>query len=123
MIIKILLLTFITFAVFRLWRRHQENAISLRWLILWMIFWIVAASIVALPEVTQRLAQIVGVGRGSDLAIYVALLSAYYILFRIMVRIEKMERDISKIVEELAIRENQSLRSGIQFAGEPRIKK
>lgn len=111
MIIKILLLTFIAFAVFRLWKRHHENVISARWLILWMIFWIVAASIVVLPEVTQRLAQIVGVGRGSDLTIYVALLSAYYILFRIMVRIEKMERDISKIVEELAIRENEKLKA------------
>lgn len=111
MIIKILLLAFIAFAILRLLRRHHENSISARWLSLWLGFWAVAAFAVALPEVTQRLAQIVGVGRGSDLAIYIALLSAYYILFRIMVRMEKMERNISKIVEELAIRENQELRS------------
>lgn len=108
MIIKILLLIFIAFAIFRLWRRHHENSISARWFILWLVFWLAAAFVVILPEITQRLAQIVGVGRGSDLAIYVALLGAYYILFRIMVRIEKMERGISKIVEELAIRKKNN---------------
>ncbi len=103
MIIKILLLAFIAFALFRLWRRHYAQAISTRWLLLWLAFWIAAAVVVAVPEVTTRLAQAVGVGRGSDLAIYVAVLGAYYILFRIMVRLERMERDISKLVEELAL--------------------
>ena len=104
MIIKILLLAFIAFALFRLWRRHYAHAISTRWLLLWLVFWIAAAVVVAVPEVTTRLARVVGVGRGSDLAIYVALLSAYYILFRIMVRLERMEQDISKLVEEMSIR-------------------
>jgi hypothetical protein len=103
MIIKILLLSFIAFVLFRLLRRHREKAISTRWLILWLAFWGAAATVVLVPEIATRLAQAVGVGRGSDLAIYVAVLGAYYILFRIMVRLERMERDISKLVEELAL--------------------
>lgn len=107
MIIKIILLSFIAFAVFRLLRRHREHAISSRWLILWLLFWGAAAAVVAAPEIATRLAALVGIGRGADLAVYVAVLGIYYLMFRVMVRLERMERDISKIVEELAIREGK----------------
>ncbi|MBI2099143.1 DUF2304 domain-containing protein [Candidatus Uhrbacteria bacterium] len=109
MIIKIILLSFIVFAVFRLLLRRRGNAISVRWLILWLIFWLAAGIVVAIPETTTRLANLVGIGRGSDLAVYLAVLGIYYLAFRLMVRVEKMERDISKITEELAIRENQEV--------------
>lgn len=110
MIIKIILLSFIAFAVFRLLRRYYERNITLRWLVMWFLFWFVSALVVAVPEVTSQFAEIVGVGRGADLAVYFAVLALYYLLFRVMVKIERVEKDISKIVEELAIRENQELR-------------
>lgn len=105
MIIKIILLAFIGFAGFKLVKRHREGAISTRWFLLWLVFWIGAAVVITLPQISQRLAELVGLGRGVDLALSVAVLVLYYIVFRLMVRIERMERNISKIVEELAIRE------------------
>lgn len=105
MIIKLILLLFIAFAVFRLFKRYSEKAIVLRWLILWLAFWLAAAAVVLMPELTTRVAAIVGVGRGADLAIYLAILGLYYLLFRVMVKLERVEKDISKIVEEVAIRD------------------
>jgi len=104
MIIKLILLLFIAFAVFRLFKRYSEKAIVLRWLILWLLFWVASGVVVAAPELTTRVAALVGVGRGADLALYVAVFALYYLLFRVMVKLERMEKDISKIVEELAIR-------------------
>ncbi len=108
MIIKIILLAFIFFAVYRLLRKYRERTVGTRWLVLWLIFWLLAAIVVISPEVTTRLANLVGIGRGSDLAVYLAVLGLYYLMFRLMVRIEKMERDISKIVEELALRKKNN---------------
>ncbi len=107
MIIKIILLAFIAFAIFRLARRYYERAITLRWLVLWLMFWGASAVIVAVPEIMSKIATMVGIGRGADLAVYLAVLALYYLLFRAMVKLERVEKDISKLTEELAIRENQ----------------
>lgn len=105
MIIKLVLLFFIVFAIFRLFRRYRERAITGRWLILWLLFWVASGAVVAAPEITTRIAALVGVGRGADLALYLAVLGLYYLLFRVMVKLERVEKDISKIVEEVAIRD------------------
>lgn len=104
MIIKLVLLFFIAFAIFRLLRRYRERAITARWLILWLLFWVASGAVVAAPQIATRVAALVGVGRGADLALYLAVLGLYYLLFRVMVKLERVEKDISKIVEEVAIR-------------------
>ncbi len=104
MIIKLVLLFFIAFAIFRLFRRYREGAITGRWLIMWLLFWVASGIVVAAPELTTRVAALVGVGRGADLALYLAVLALYYLLFRVMVKLERIEKDISKIVEEVAIK-------------------
>ncbi len=102
--IQIIILLFILFALFRLYTRRQKKEILTREFIEWLLFWILVAVVTLVPDITSYLASILGVGRGTDLAVYGALLIIFYLMFKIFVRLEKNERQLTQVVRELAIR-------------------
>ena len=60
-----------------------------------------------LPQTTSWVARIIGVGRGVDAVIYGAILFLYYLVFRMFVRLEKIDHDISLVVRQLSLRKNE----------------
>ena len=105
MLIKILLILFIIFVISRVAMRYKDKAISLQELILWTIFWFIVAFVIIFPEVTSIVANWLGVGRGVDLVIYISVLILFYLIFRTLVRLDKIEKDITKIVREVALKD------------------
>jgi len=91
MLIQILITIFALFAIISLIRTKK---------FLWLFFWLIAGIIVWIPNATNTAAQFLGVGRGADLVFYASILILFYILFRIYLRLEKMERDITKVVRK-----------------------
>ncbi|MBI4215209.1 MAG: DUF2304 domain-containing protein [Parcubacteria group bacterium] len=81
--------------------RHKE--LPLQWLLFWLLLWGAAIVLIVLPETSSFLARYFGIGRGVDLIIYGALGLIFYILFRLVIRIEKMERNITEIVRYIAL--------------------
>jgi len=79
--------------------------LNLKDLIFWVGFWLVVGVIVVMPEVTSFWARIVGVGRGVDLIVYLSIVLIFYIIFQITVKVERVERNITKIVRTLALEE------------------
>ncbi len=104
MLIQILIVLFIFFALSRVFLRYREKKISLGLFLFWFLFWLTAVFFVLQPETASRLARFVGVTRGVDLLVYFALLVIFYLVFRILVKIETLEQEITKVVRELARR-------------------
>ena len=102
MLIQYILLAIILFILIQTVNKFRVKIISLREFLFWLIIWIVAGTIVILPHITTFLAEHLGIGRGADLVLYVSLILVFYLIFRLFVRQEKLERNISKIVEEVA---------------------
>ena len=102
--IQVIIIIFIVFALSRVLLRYRDGAITVKELLFWLVFWIAASVAVLLPQTTSFLANLVGVGRGVDLAIYVALVIIFYMMFRIFVRLEKIEQDITKVVREVGLK-------------------
>ncbi len=73
----------------------------------WLAIWIIAIIIVAYPKLTSFLANYVGVGRGVDLVIYISIIVIFYLFFRLLMRIERMEKDITKITRAIAIKKEE----------------
>ncbi len=71
----------------------------------WTLFWMLAAAVVWVPESTSRIARWVGIGRGVDVVVYTSVAVLFYMVFRIIVRIEKIERDITVIVRKHALQD------------------
>lgn len=102
-IIQILLCLFFLFAIVKVALRYRGGELSWRGASFWVLFWIAAEVVVLLPDSTFYFAHLVGIGRGADLVIYVALAGLFFMIFRLMVKIEKMNKDITKLTRKLAL--------------------
>jgi len=102
-IAQVFLVIFSLFAFSRVVIRFRKREISYGWFIFWIMFWISAVVVVILPQTTTILAEKVGIGRGADLAVYFSIFILFYLSFRIFVKMENMERTITKFVEGEAL--------------------
>ena len=104
-IIQILIIVFALFAVTRTVLQFKKGAVSRHWLLFWMLFWVGAGTVAALPQTADTLARIVGVGRGADVVIYLSLIVIFYLIFRLYVKIEQVESEITRLVRKLSMDE------------------
>jgi small membrane protein len=105
--IQIILIIIIAVIIARLVYKWSKKELSRSQFILWLIIWLAAIIVIWLPNLTAYLAAKVGVGRGVDLVVYAAIIVAYYWLFRMLLRIEKIEKDITRLVQGIAERDNK----------------
>jgi len=106
-ILKTIITIFVLLSIFKLIKQRKNNKITLLSFIFWFILWLVIALVFYLPETTSYLAQMVGVGRGVDLALYISIIIIFYLLFKVFVRLNKIDREITKIVREQAIKDEE----------------
>jgi small membrane protein len=102
--IQIILLVAIALLVVRTIRRVKDKQITHAGFIGWMFIWVTGAIVVITPESTSRVADLVGVGRGVDVVVYIALILIFYLLFRLFNRTIAIEKDITKLVRALALK-------------------
>jgi hypothetical protein len=93
------------FAFTRVINRYRHNEISKKEAVLWSVFWIAASIVAIVPDLTSKIAHIFGIGRGVDAMFYLSILFLFYIVFRIAARIEKIEKNLTKIVRHLSLKD------------------
>lgn len=94
---------FLLFAFSRVVLRFREGIISWREFIFWTTIWAAAALVVLYPGYSADLALRIGIGRGSDAVVYIAIILLFYLMFRIYVSIGALRREITQLVRVLAI--------------------
>lgn len=69
------------------------------------VFVLIAAGAVAVvvPDSTNRVAHIVGVGRGADLVTYIAIIAVMFVLVHYYTKFVDLQRQITTLTRELAI--------------------
>jgi hypothetical protein len=102
--VQILLVAFLAYALRITWRRARESAISRREAFAWSLLWCAAAVVILLPQTTTRIAQLVGVGRGVDLVLYGSIAGLFFLVFRLFVAVDKVERQITDLVRRDALK-------------------
>ncbi len=102
-LIQILLILFFLFAALKVIGRFRAGDLSWRGMLAWVLFWILALVVVLLPNSTFYFAHLVGIGRGADLVIYLGLAGLFFMIFRLMVKIERMNKDITKLTRKIAL--------------------
>ena len=103
--------------------RYRQRKISALGFFLWLALWVGAATVIAFPASTMVAARFFGIGRGVDLVLYVSIILILYLIFRVTVRLEQMDRNMTKIVRTLALREaglsdSESKHDRVSDAGE-----
>ena len=102
--LQILITIFVIFSLLKLFGQKQSNKLSLFNFVIWAIVWLIVLLVFWQPEITSYLANILGIGRGADLVVYLAVLAIIYLLFRVFVRLNKIEAEITKLVRDDAIK-------------------
>ncbi len=104
MLIQFILVLIIAVIIWRQAVRLKNKELTVKQFAGWLVIWLAGLIIVIWPNSTAWLAGIVGVGRGSDLVIYLSVIFIIYFLFRILLRIEKIEKNLTKLTREDAIK-------------------
>lgn len=100
---QIFLFTLAVLALIVVVRRYRQKKIGLLPFLLWLPLWGGVAVVILFPEITVTVAGVLGIGRGADLVIYLSIVLIFYLIFRVGVRMERMDREITQIVRSLAL--------------------
>lgn len=104
MIIKVIATLFVVFALSRAVLRYRDGSIGIIGTVLWSLLWAGVLTIFWWPDLSGFLARLVGVGRGADALIYISILVIFYGLFRLYIKLEFIEHEITSLVRNLALR-------------------
>lgn len=105
LIIQILLIAFAFFALTRTIRQYKQGRVPRMQLLLWLLFWFGVVFVAVLPQTTDTLAKLVGVGRGADFVTYISLLVLFYFSFRLFIKIEHVEQELTRLVRKMSLEE------------------
>lgn len=101
--VQFFLILFFIFALFKVIGRFKKGEIKIFNTVIWSLFWLSAAIVVLYPGLAVYLAKFLGVGRGVDAIIYFAIAGLFFLVFRLWVRIEKIEKNLTRVVRQDAL--------------------
>lgn len=102
-VIQLLLILFVIFAVYKTFARLRKREITRAQFIFWCVVWGAIAAAALFPEWTTVVANRFGVGRGTDFLLYLSVAVLLYTSFKLTVRMQKLDRDITKVVRRDAL--------------------
>lgn len=79
-------------------KKRNEQLLGPLGAFFWIIFWIAFIGIVSVPNVTQYVADLIGIGRGVDLIMYSSIALLFFIVFKLHIKIEGLKRDLTEVV-------------------------
>ena len=101
----VVIILFALFAWSRAALRLRDKNITLGEFIFWSIIWAVVILVSLFQDILSQVSSVVGIGRGTDLAVYLSIIVLFYLLFRIYVFMDEQNKQITKLVRQVAIRD------------------
>jgi hypothetical protein len=100
MIIRILLLLGLAAIGYLIFLRRNRLPVHIL-----TVFVLLGAGAVAVvfPQVADRAANLVGVGRGADLVMYISVIAVMFVLLHYYVKFVELQRQVTQLTRELAI--------------------
>jgi len=95
--------------IIRLFVLQKQKKIPAGEFIFWLVFWVIAAAGIIFVKDLDRLAAALGFSAsGIQIIIYAAVAVLFYLNFRLRLKVEKMDKDITKIVREISLKEERT---------------
>ena len=89
----------------RLYWQKQKNYIGMNEFLFWFAFWILSAIlIIALKFLDRFVADLGFSGSGIEVLLYLSVAVLFYFVFRLRLKLEKIEKDITKVVQNIALK-------------------
>jgi small membrane protein len=107
LLIQIIIVLWAIYAAIRTYSRFRQRTIGVAEYMVWTAFWIAVGAAVLQPNLFQKLARALGVGRGADAVFYLALVGLSYAFFRLYMKIRNLEQEITLLVRQMALRPDE----------------
>lgn len=101
-LVQLLVIIFIAFAGSRVILRFRDKAIGYGEFFFWSSIWALILLIVFQPSLADRTALFFGVQRGTDIMFFASIVLIFYLLFRLYVKLDKLDRDITLLTENIS---------------------
>jgi len=88
-------------------KMKQKGTLGIRGAVFWIVFWVGVAVVVIWPQSVQMIADSFGIGRGSDFVLYISVIMLFFLVFRLHIKIENMNRDVTKVVRAKSLERNK----------------
>jgi hypothetical protein len=85
--------------------RFKRGETGIGGLLIWIFFWAAAGVVVIWPDATFYFSRKLGIGRGADLVVYVAIVLLFFAVFRLVVVQEKQRREITRLTRLLSLKD------------------
>lgn len=108
MLLKIVITVFVILMVRRTWQRRTRRELNSREAAGWTGLWVLVLLASLWPQATDVLAQFAGISRGADLLIFISVVALFTLVSWLLVRVEKLERSLTQVVREEALRNGES---------------
>ncbi|MBI2564797.1 DUF2304 family protein [Candidatus Woesearchaeota archaeon] len=102
-ILQILAIIFALFAWSRAVLRFKDKKITSYEFGFWTSIWMSVIIVAFFPDIIRLFSNIVGINRPVDIIIYSSIVLIFYLLFRIYVKIETLDQNLTVIVREMAL--------------------
>jgi hypothetical protein len=99
-IFQILFTFFGLFAIVSVIKRKTEGHLGPKATIFWILFWLAAIVVVLWPASASKIASYLGIGRGADVIIYISVAVIFFLLFKLNVKLDSLNRDVTKVVRD-----------------------
>jgi hypothetical protein len=96
-IISIFVFIFVLFALSRVILRAKDHSISFRENLFWIVVWLTIVFLTLFPQITDKLSAVMGIGRGIDTAFFLAIILLFYIVFRLYVKIDELDKRLTEL--------------------------
>jgi len=110
---QILAFFVLLFFVIRLFFQRNRKEISNNEFVFWLLFWGLASmAIIFIKKIDAFVASLGFSGAGIDVLIYLGVALLFYLVFRLRIKMEKMDKNITKIVRELSLQNKSNKNEG-----------
>ncbi len=105
MIQQIIALLILVFFVLKLTIQWRKKTININEFVFWLIFWLIASLLIIFIKPIDQLVINMGFSSsGINLIFYVAVLFLFYLIFKMRLKMVKMEKDITDLSRELTLK-------------------
>ncbi|MCX6807247.1 MAG: DUF2304 family protein [Patescibacteria group bacterium] len=85
------------------WTRHRTGELNRRGFIIWSLIWLFLGIFALFPETSSMVARVTGIKNSFSALTVTAFLVLFYLVFHGFRRMERMNRELTKIVRNHAL--------------------
>ncbi|KKS63720.1 hypothetical protein A3E45_01220 [Candidatus Daviesbacteria bacterium RIFCSPHIGHO2_12_FULL_43_11] len=101
---QLLLSTIIIFIIYKTAVSFRHGNLSRNFTSIWLLLWISVLFFIFEQNTLIRAAHFLGISRGVDLVIYLAVILTFYLIYKIFFTLNQINQKVTEIIREMAVK-------------------